>query len=213
MAMHNRPANRGESEHSMPTYDPNTGRIEGSKREAYQRLHAASQMHNNVSPILSNGFAPDGKATDDEGMVEDIAVDNDMRRSSTSVSDASSSCSDSLDPEHQEDSADVMDLLNAATEDISFDDDNADDFAKFPSLHRRTSVSTAKPDISQTPMLSVSLPKSEPSFGNHTNSKAAHVAPQADIPPGHALKQAFVQQQILPAVIVSVQASCLLPSR
>lgn len=212
MAILNRPP-QPEEAIPAPAYDATTGRIQGTRKQAFERLgHAlnATDPSPGVSPEThlserlpnGDGTAP-GQTPDEEE--RPVTAQSDVTSSYTSG--ASESADD------KEDSEDVFDALNSATEGLSLDDDAAS--LHFPNSNPPSASNSPMPPHSAQ-FSSMPSPQKGSALQNGDLDSPPAMAPadrrkpnastqkQSLAPPlltGQALKRAFVDLQVVPAVL------------
>ena len=209
-----------------PTYDIHNGRIVGTRKEAYEQLSRALNAQLAPSPIQGFNASPsngvDDEEQDDEGMVEDISLADDEveaetdNRPVTGLSDATSSytsgASDGIPL--KEDAEDVLDFLNSAAEDLSLEVDGSTSKGQ-ASASSSTNSSPMTPPSANSPaakspqMPSGSIAEAHPNF--LSNGKRAPTLEKIDsqernlqkeVFRGGALKKAFIDLQVVTAVLV-----------
>ena len=212
MAILNRPAHRGdESSTPAPSYDSISGRITGTRKQAFERLGNALNGTDSVSessPDLQQEGMPNGDGTTpvlstEEGEDRPVTAQSDVTSSYTS---GASEISDT-----KEDSEDVFDGLTSATEGLSLDDDASS--LHFASSNPPSTTNSPMPPASAqfgslaSPQKPASLPNGDVSPGPSLSIRAAlsqQTQKKADAPallPGQALKRAFIDLQVVPAVL------------
>lgn len=184
----------------IPSYDSKTGRILGTRKEAYHRLNAALNP-SPTSPLLPTEMAAAHDTLEDDGpsMIENVALESSDSHASSIESDVTSSYAHSAEQDSRDDSNDVIDLISSATDDIDLGDDGELPLQVVP----KSSSLSKSPLISQTHANS-----SNDAMPSHDSIEPATVDAKPDdtriqqLPAGAALKQAFVNLQVVPAAIV-----------
>lgn len=192
----------GEDSIPLPSYDPQTGRIQGTRSEAFQRLNKVLNANDAASPDLNavNGIHDEGVGEDSEAVAQDIE-----KRPVTADSVVTSSYESDIDTvaNSKDDSADVFDNLNDGLEDLSIDSENG-------SQKALSAQSSPMPPSTATFGITPSSPsathQSLKSRETSTNFEGAHS--QLDTPSkpkvlaaGPALKKAFIDLHVVPTVL------------
>lgn len=201
------------SSHDMPTlpeYDPHSGRILGSMSEAYARLSYAL----NVSPAASPSMPSLGDSSNqihDEGLGDDgrLAPSLSNGRPVTADSNATSSYDSDVETISygKDDSEDVFDQINVGTEDLSLDSETGSSI-KISSAHT-SPMPPSESVFSPTSTASSSSAKepSEPTIYGGVETPLPNSADQDShattpmLPPGPALKKAFIDLEVVPTVL------------
>ena len=213
MAILNRSAQHDQHSLPAPSYDSVTGRIHGTRKQAFERLGHALNAHSDPSPQVSPDPQHSEAMPNGQSSSSFPALDDDDNRPFTAQSDVTSSytsgASESADG--KEDSEDVFDGLNTAVEGLSLDDDAASlHFANSnppsatnspmpPSTAQFGSIappSTAATRTNGDAASGVTLPSRDAALRNSPQKPAAPI-----LLPGQALKRAFIDLQIVPAVL------------
>ena len=238
-----------------PTYDPKTGRISGTRKEAYERLSRAlnTQQHPESAEVPTehthaNGFASAGRLDDansDEGMVEDISLEDDPSRPVTAQSDVTSSYTSGgsdgeggrTRPTESGSDGDVFDSIHTSAAESSLDDDAAS--LHFAHSNPASAANSPMPpstatfgDTGGVPLSSSPAMKGSPlqgsvgapgaarspgtapkvaSLQDNAGTATGQIAksatesqqqtPAPPILPGVALKRAFIDLHVVPAVL------------
>jgi hypothetical protein len=216
-----------------PSYDATTGRILGSRREAYEQLSKALNAHQSIpdeendSSVVGNVGSQAGSA---HGHGEDLLADPSMMqdelyvdgRPVTAVSDATSSYTSGASdggPE-QEDSEDVLEFLHSTIDDLSLEDDSQalsthnsprpPSYPNSPNPNQTLTTSTfanpASPIInSNSPKVTSNGRADRPPPLDSFKFQSSKLQKVIEKPmlPGEALKSAFVKLNVPLAVLVS----------
>lgn len=208
MAILNRPQQREETL-PAPSYDSLTGRIEGTRKQAFERLGNALNAHSDPSApeAQHNDRLPNGESSLSQ------SLDEDDSRPVTAQSDVTSSYTSgaSETADDKEDSEDVFDALNVAAEGLSLDDDAAS--LHFPNSNPPSASNSPMPPqtaqfgSSSSPYKGSNMQNGDLSSSPAVGSRQPHTpqqTKQVEPPPllaGQALKRAFIDLQIVPAVL------------
>lgn len=220
MAILNRPTSESSSDptassHLFPTYDEETGRVQGTRSQAYERLSVALTPQPSASPATTHSFDDTHEGTanglEDERLSA-VAVDQDVLgiRPVTGQSDVTSSyTSEGTDGgDHGQHSEDVLDFLNSTTEDLSLDEDGlqhpaSNSTSDPPSAHTSPMPleTSTMPSLPSSPQL---MPSQLPSDVQSSHATGKTSQGTTDVPqllPGQALKKAFIDLKIIPACL------------
>lgn len=195
----------------LPEYDAQSGRIIGSHSEAYAKLSHAL----NVSPAASPSMPSLGDSSNhihDEGLGEDVGPADSLtnERPVTAESNATSSFDSEADTISQgkDDSEDVFDRINVGTEDLSLDSEagssiKASSAASSPmpvseSVFSPISTTSSSPLGNPSQMNGVSPTSEEPPLETSDQTTSLTKSP---LPPGPALKKAFIDLEVVPTVL------------
>jgi len=205
MSILNRPsASRSAfSDPHVPQYDPKSGRILGTRQEAFAKLSHVLNVTPSTppSPILSS-TADSSRSIQDEGLGEDVPAHfSPNGRPVTAQSDATSSYDSETETISQgkEDSEDVFDRINTTTEGLSLDADSNGSRISFASQ-----MSPMPPSESAFSSASSASPPPPDAASNQPLAVAGSERTKGSRPPlpaGPALKKAFIDLEVVPTVL------------
>lgn len=195
---------------TLPEYDANSGRILGTRQEAYAKLSHALNVSPAASPSMPSLSVLDSHQIQDEGLGEDVGPSGPLTngRPVTAESNATSSYDSETETisHGRDDSEDVFDQINVGTEDLSLDSENGSSIkisSSAPSSPLPPSDSVFSPTSTSSPRSSAKQPAGSQTSNSRSGSppNSADQASKRRLPAGPALKKAFIDLEVVPTVL------------